>query len=422
MKHAWCRFLTVVVVGFFNVCVHAQVSSAQWEQDLDALADGVLTRHPNFYTQTSVEEFEAALGQVFDRVGTIDDQMMVMEICRLVALGGDAHTTVGFGAIGKAMRRIPIRLMVMEDGVFVTFAIQEHQELIGSEVVSINGVLIGEVLERVTELFAYENASKRMGTSAWYGTLLPALRSVGVIDDHTLEKVTVALRRDGEEQVHELATITGGEAQQWISFVQLLEQPWPIAYRKQGGYYQSDFIAEHRAFYVAYNRCREAQDLPMDKFVAFVMSKSDELDAERIIIDLRFNGGGDETVIWPLWQALEKSERFSDPGDIIGLISRQTFSSAMSNSHQLRDNCGAVLIGEPTGGKPNHFGQLSRFPLPNSGLTISHSTRWFQKVEGDPDAVHPDILIPWRSGPVFSGEDPVMEAALTYQPDAESMD
>ena len=146
------------------------------------------------------------------------------------------------------------------------------------------------------------------------------------------------------------------------------------------------------------------------------MTKSDELDAQRIIIDLRFNGGGDETVIWPLWQALEKSERFSDKGDIIGLISRQTFSSAMSNSHQLRDTCGAVLIGEPTGGKPNHFGQLSSFTLPNTGITISHSTKWFQKIEGDPDAVHPDVLIPWRSDPLFTGQDPVLEAALTYEP------
>lgn len=422
MKHAWCWLVSVVIVGFFSVSSHAQVSDAQWEQDLDALADGVLARHPNFYTKTSVETFESALGQVFDRVGTIDDQMMVMEICKLVALGGDAHTTVGFGAIGETMRRLPIQLMVMEDGVFVTQATQDHRELIGAEVLEINGVAIDEVLNRVSVLFAYENESKRKGTSAWYATLLPALRCVGIIEDHTLGQLSVTVRSDDEEVERDLEAITGDAPQQWISFVQLLEHPWPIAYRKQGGYYQSDFIQEHGVFYVAYNRCREAENLPMAQFTAFVMSKSDELDAHRIIIDLRFNGGGDETVIWPLWQALEDSDRFSEPGDIIGLISRQTFSSAMSNAHQLRDNCGAILIGEPTGGKPNHFGQLSRFPLPNSGLTISHSTRWFQKVEGDPDAVHPDVLIPWRSGPLFAGEDPVMEAALNYEPSPESED
>lgn len=417
MAHAWSRFLCTLLVCFVSAGVRAQVTKAEWAADLDTLADGLLQRHPNFYTKTSIEDFEDALLALFDRLGTLDDQLIAMEFSRLVAIGGDAHTTVGFGEIGTSMRRLPIRIMVMEDGVFVTFATREHQGLIGSRVISINGVAIEEVLERVSVLFAYENDSKKRGTSAWYGTLLPALRAVGVIEDHDAQTLRVTLEQGGEAETHELACEPETRGQQWISFVQLLEQPWPIAYRKQRGYYQTDYIAEHETFYIAYNQCREAEDLPMERLVEFVMSKCDELDARRIIIDLRFNGGGDETVIWPLWQALEKSERFKDPGDIIGLISRQTFSSAMSNSHQLRDSCGAVLIGEPTGGKPNHFGQLSSFQLPNSGLTISHSTRWFQKVEGDPDAVHPDVLIPWRSGPLFAGEDPVLDAALTYEPE-----
>jgi len=417
MAHAWSRFLWTVMLCIVSAGACAQIAPDQWATDLDALADGLLQRHPNFYSKTSVEDFEDALLALHDRLGTLDDQLIAMEFSRLVALGGDAHTTVGFGEIGTSMRRLPIRIMVMEDGVFVTLATREHQGLIGSRVISINGVAIEEVLERVSVLFAYENDSKKRGTSAWYGTLLPALRAVGVIEDHDAQTLRVTLEQGGEAETHELACEPETRRQQWISFVQLLEQPWPIAYRKQRGYYQTDYIAEHETFYIAYNQCREAEDLPMERLVEFVMSKCDELDARRIIIDLRFNGGGDETVIWPLWQALEKSERFKEPGDIIGLISRQTFSSAMSNSHQLRDSCGAVLIGEPTGGKPNHFGQLSSFQLPNSGLTISHSTRWFQKVEGDPDAVHPDVLIPWRSGPLFAGEDPVLDAALAYEPE-----
>ncbi|MEZ6164493.1 MAG: hypothetical protein R3B67_08670 [Phycisphaerales bacterium] len=90
----------------------------------------------------------------------------------------------------------------------------------------------------------------------------------------------------------------------------------------------------------------------------------------------------------------------------------------MSNAQQLRDGCKSdLLIGEPTGGKPNHFGQLGSFTLPNSGLRISHSTRWFQKVEGDPDSVHPDVLTPWRSEALFGGRDEVLEAALAYSPE-----
>jgi len=121
--------------------------------------------------------------------------------------------------------------------------------------------------------------------------------------------------------------------------------------------------------------------------------------------------------LWTLMSQLEEYERFKGKGDVIVLISRYTFSSAMTNAHQLKERLGAVLIGEPTGGKPNHFGQLDSFILPNSGLTVYHSTKWFQKVEGDPDAVHPDVLIEVGSEDFFAGNDPVLEAAMNYEAD-----
>lgn len=409
------RLQSILLFAFCSCLLHAQQPAERWVEDLDALAEGLLERHPNLYTQTSVADFEATVTNLHAQLLTLDDQQILIELGRLVALGGDAHTTVGMNnTIGAAMHRLPIQMTVLEDGVFVTAGLEAHAELIGTRVVSINSVAIDEVIERISVLFAYENRSKQIGTVGAYASLLPALERVGIIEDHLAKSLVVTIASDGEDEQFVLPCGPSVPGQRWVNFIQRLPQPWPLAYRKQSGYYASDFIAEHRAMYIAYNRCREAPDLPMADFVAFIMRKSDELDAQRIIIDMRWNGGGDETVIWPLWKALEGSERFANKGDIIGLISRQTFSSAMSNSQQLRENCGAILIGEPTGGKPNHFGALSSFTLPNSGIVIRHSTRWFQKVEGDPDAVTPDVLVPLRSEPLFAGIDETLDAALHY--------
>ncbi|MEX0877146.1 MAG: hypothetical protein WD114_06775 [Phycisphaerales bacterium] len=431
MPHAWGRFSWVlpVLLALAWATAPAQMAPApmtpeKWEADLDALAQGLLDRHPNFYTTHTVEEFEDALGTLHQRLHELDDEQIVMELSRLVAMGGDAHTTIGMGDFQSTMHRLPIQLTVLSDGVFVTAADEPVRDLIGARLVSIQGVDAMNAIERVSVLFAYENRSKQVGTGAGFVTLLPALAATGVIDDHKAKALAIVIEQTGAEGTAEnreliLDCSIPADGYRWRSFMESLPQPWPVAYRRSRGNYQSEFIEEHQTMYVAYNRCREAEDLPMAGFVEFIMSKSDQLGARRIIIDLRFNGGGDETVIWPLWQALEASERFSDPGDIIGLISPRTFSSAMSNSHQLRDNCGAVLIGEPTGGKPNHFGQLSSFTLPNSGLTVMHSTRWFQKVEGDPDAVYPDVGIEWTGADLFGGRDPVLEAALGYAPPPE---
>jgi len=37
----------------------------------------------------------------------------------------------------------------------------------------------------------------------------------------------------------------------------------------------------------------------------------------------------------------------------------------------------AILVGEPTGNKPNHYGQQQNFELPNSRLMVHYSTKHF---------------------------------------------
>ena len=43
----------------------------------------------------------------------------------------------------------------------------------------------------------------------------------------------------------------------------------------------------------------------------------------------------------------------------------------------------AVFVGEPTGGKINHYGDSRRITLPNSGVTVRVSTLWWQGDERD---------------------------------------
>lgn len=405
---------------FFLVCVlsalaSAQMTADQWREDLDTLAEGLLEKHPNFYTKHTVEQFEDALSTLDEQLEVLDDQQIVMELSRLVAMGGDSHTGIGLGDFAAEMRQLPIEMVVLDDGVFVHAAAEQHKELIGREILTINGVAIEEVINRIGALFAHENHWKLINAGASYARLAPALAAVGVIDRFDADHISIDFESD---ETRDLKTILIEQraAMGWTSFIESID-PRPLMYTMQRGYYGSRFLDEHGVMYIAYNSCREAPDLPVAQFAEFITTKSDELNARRLIIDLRFNGGGDETVIWPLMEALENFERFKNKGDIIVLTSRYTYSSAMSNAHLFRDRCGAILMGEPTGGKPNHFGQLGSFTLPNSGLTVHHSTKYFHKVEGDPDAVHPDVRIGVHADDFFNGKDPVLEAAIEYQAD-----
>ncbi len=389
----------------------------QWRGDIDTLAENLLAKHPNFYTKHTVEEFEDAIDELIQKIDTLDDAQIVIELSRLIALGGDPHTTIELSAYARAMHRLPIQVIVLSDGVFISAATAPYQELVGAQILQFGDTDALEAFEQIGVLFAYENHSRLINAASSYITLLPALAAVGLADDFDADTYDLTIKDGQGKRTVTLDCTIPTARPQWVSFAQGFKGGMPLMYRKSRGNYQTEFLKDSGVMYLAYNKCEDAKDFPMKLLSTFITEKSDEFDARRLVIDLRFNGGGDETVLWTLMDHLEKYERFKDKGDIIVLISRYTFSSAMTNAHQLKERLGAVLIGEPTGGKPNHFGQLDSFILPNSGLTVYHSTKWFQKVEGDPDAVHPDVLIEVGSEDFFAGNDPVLEAAKNYQPE-----
>lgn len=77
----------------------------------------------------------------------------------------------------------------------------------------------------------------------------------------------------------------------------------------------------------------------------------------------------------------------------------------------LKENTNAILYGEPTGGKPNGYGEVRRFTLPNSKLIINYSTKYFEsKIEND--SLMPDHVIEPSISDYINGIDPVMEEIL----------
>ncbi len=81
----------------------------------------------------------------------------------------------------------------------------------------------------------------------------------------------------------------------------------------------------------------------------------------------------------------------------------------MLNAIDLKQKAGAVLIGEPTGGKPNHYGEVKRVTLPHSGLTLSYSTKYFSRYKKDTSTLRPDIELLWSFDDFSSLKDGVME-------------
>jgi hypothetical protein len=81
-------------------------------------------------------------------------------------------------------------------------------------------------------------------------------------------------------------------------------------------------------------------------------------------------------------------------GHLFVITDRGTFSAAMTNVTDFRRETEAILVGEPTGARPNNFMENYLVTLPNSGLRLSCAMHKYRfQPESHADAVFSDKRI-----------------------------
>lgn len=112
----------------------------------------------------------------------------------------------------------------------------------------------------------------------------------------------------------------------------------------------------------------------------------------RVVLDMRYNGGGDNTTYGPLLGLLQRNQAFNQPGRLYVLIGRQTFSAATNFVTELERSVAPIFVGEPTGGS-RIYGDTRPQTLPHSQLVVLISARYWQK--STPGDQRPAIELSW---------------------------
>jgi hypothetical protein len=171
--------------------------------------------------------------------------------------------------------------------------------------------------------------------------------------------------------------------------------------------------------YVQSNAVADKPDEPLDAFWDRVFATVAEPPVERFVLDLRQNGGGDNTLNRPLVHHLIRSDKVNKRGSLFALIGRRTFSAAAALAVDLEKHTQVLFVGEPTGGHPNHYTDTGRLVLPNSGLRISYSPFfWDYSYPGDKRVwIAPHVAIELSSDDDINGRDPAFDAIVHYVPE-----
>ncbi|MGQ0553842.1 MAG: hypothetical protein ACT4PU_11565 [Planctomycetota bacterium] len=381
-----------------------------WREDLAFLAQELPRRHARPFGVVSEERFRAAALELERRIPELDDAAVVIGLNRLTASIGDGHTGFRLHSPRLGFRVHPLWLMSFSDGIFVKGAVAPNLDGLNGRLVRIGALTVDEARARLAPLISRDNALGLLdeeGACLTRGEVLVAIgaaetpeqASFGVVDaqghEHVLESRALP---DGERPPLAVSYAAGGSA------------PFAERLRREGRPYAFARLEEGRTVYLQYNACRDA-----DAFEAFCDEVFASIDAprpERLIVDLRWNSGGDSAVSRALDRAL--SDRPWLDNRLIALIGRGTFSSGMWAAIDLQAEHGAILVGEPTGGRPHAPGDVRTIVLPRSTLEVSVATRLWSKggARYAGEALEPDFLVSESSADHFAGRDPVLEAAL----------
>ncbi len=368
-----------------------------WDEDVYYFGKNLEENHIDLFFNISKSEFDDDINTLRDNTATLTEQEILIELSGIISKIGDSHTQLQFS---HKLTILPFKVLWLDDGLLLTEVDIENEQHLGKRIIGINGIPIGEIIDMYRSVIAYENESNFKNQAVNYLLFKEFYQDFGIID--SLGEFTLKLE-DGSDY------ILNTQTSQTIAIENASQ---PLFLKNINTFYRFEELTEDNIIYIQYNACRERSDLSFQSFTDQIANRIDgNNDIDKLVIDLRHNGGGNSTIMRPLINKLQNyivENRFTK-NQIYLIIGRKTFSSAILNTIELKEKLDNIIIGESSGGKPNHHGEVKKFRLPKSLLNVSYSTKYFELSPTDEDAITPDIPIEYSSDNYLNGVDPVLE-------------
>jgi hypothetical protein len=406
--------------------VWQDLDAEQWCEDLDFLADRLRREHRNPFHTTSPEAFERAVRTLRDRIPWLAGHEIVVGLARIVAQIGDGHSILRLTAV-PGFRRYPVNIYRFSDGLFVRSIAAAHgidHGVAGSRLVAIDGTPAEDVYALMRPLVSRDNEMGMVATAPELLRIPEVLHATGVVQDP--ERASFTLQLPGGEvrtlalQPFSALPSSPASPSDLVDARDRATAPTPLWLRSEGaeGTNWFEHLPEDNALYVAYQSVRDGANERLGAFFDRVFAVIRDEAIDRLILDIRLNGGGNNLLNRPLVHHLIRCDRINRWGGLFTIVGRQTFSAAMNLVVDLEQHTRVLFVGEPTGSSPNHYGETTMATLPRSQLPFSISTRWWQTSSPIDDRpwVFPDIPARLTIEDYIENRDPALDAALRYRP------
>ncbi|MFO7368760.1 MAG: hypothetical protein R6X09_00645 [Bacteroidales bacterium] len=189
-------FIIIITMGL-NGCDGHPVEKAHpektryehWIEDLDFFESNYLGNSKT-YPDDSVIACKKRITNLKLRIDTLNDNQIILELSRCVAMADNGHTTMHLGW----MKKIPVRFFWFSDGLYIIKTTDSLSQYLGARVIAINSIEPNEIQSKINPYLSGNNNWKEF-TAVNYLCSPQILNGINLSDSNSLN-LTLAINLD----------------------------------------------------------------------------------------------------------------------------------------------------------------------------------------------------------------------------------
>ena len=393
-----------------------------WRTDLRLLARELKRRAYAPFALISEEDFDAEVARLGGEIPGLSDTQIIVAMMRLTAHMDDGHAGIAMpDGDHELTRLVQLEFFLFAEGLFVTAAGPGYSRLLGAQVETIGGRTVEEAVAALGPLIARDNDQQ---VTLMVPRLLretAILHGLGLTAD--LGQIVLTVRfPDGTSGEATAAAVPDRFRWDryppgWTRLTDTVTERPPLHLRHRELPYWFEYLPDADLVYFQYNAVADHPAEPFaafcDRLFAFIADRR----PGRLVIDLRWNGGGNTFLSQALLHHLIRNREISRRGALFVIIGRLTFSAAQNTATAIGRETEPIFVGEPTGSRPNFNGEVIPFELPYSKLRANVGDLFWQTSwpEDHRTWIAPDIYAPPTFEAFRRNDDPAMDAILALR-------
>jgi len=382
---------------------------------------------------------EAQLERMERQAGSLSAIQFMVGLAQLGALTDNAHSGLRVrDPRVMPVARLPVRLLWLPDELIVVRATGVAADLAGARVRKLEGRSPEALFESAKGLLGGSEA----GRKHWLNDLIESagvLHAMGLAKSPDRISLTVQLS-DGKTVERTIPMVPVADLSAMADLVRIWspepaagERGWSAALRTEGlplylrdpdHPFRAIALADLQALYVQLRSNDDAEGFPIAPFLDSVRTQIAETRPVNLIVDLRFDEGGNILKTLDFMRSLAASVS----GRTYVLVGPYTFSAGIVSVAAIKKHGGerVTIVGDELGDRLHFWSEGAHLQLPNSHYSFRYSDGQFNLLHGctgEPRCMDdlypidvngaslvPDIRAPLTSVAYFAYRDPAMEA------------